>query len=101
MLTNIDVILQMVDDYDLDEEETARVYGRLAALREAVQAEEKSMGWRLRARVGRRVAWRRTIEDTEGTRRHRAGVGLAPRPRLTRRRRARPDRRSRRPRGID
>jgi hypothetical protein len=43
------------------------VYGRLAALREAVQAEDKSMGWRLRARVGRRVAWRRTIEDTDGT----------------------------------
>ena len=57
----------MVDDYDLDEEEMARVYGRLAALREAIEAEEKSVGWRLRARVGKRVAWRRTIEDTEGT----------------------------------
>jgi hypothetical protein len=57
----------MVDDYDLDAEETGRVYGRLTTLREAVQAEEKPVGWRLRARVGRRVAWRRTIEDTEGT----------------------------------
>lgn len=43
------------------------MHHRLAALREAVHAEEKSMGRRLRARVGRRVAWRRTIEDTEGT----------------------------------
>ena len=67
VLANIDAILQMVDDYALDEDEIARVYGRLAALREAVHAEEKSMGWRLRARVGKRVAWRRTIEDTEGT----------------------------------
>jgi hypothetical protein len=57
----------MVDDYDLDEEEMARVYGRLSALREAIEAEEKSVGWRLRARVGKRVAWRRAIEDTEGT----------------------------------
>ena len=32
-----------------------------------IEAEEKSVGWRLRARVGKRVAWRRTIEDTEGT----------------------------------
>ena len=67
VLANIDAVLQMVDDYDLDEEETARVYGRLAALREAIEAEEKSVGWRLRARVGKRVAWRRAIEDTEGT----------------------------------
>jgi hypothetical protein len=67
VLANIGVVLQMVDDYGLDDEETARVYGRLAAIREAIEAEEKSVGWRLRARVGRRVAWRRTIEDTEGT----------------------------------
>jgi len=67
VLTNIDVVLAMVDDYDLDEEETARVCGRLAALREAIAAKEKPVGWRLRARVGKRVAWRREIEDTEGT----------------------------------
>jgi Fic family protein len=67
VLANIDVVLAMVDDYDLDEQEMARVYGRLVALREAIEAEEKSVGWRLRARVGKRVAWRRAIEDTEGT----------------------------------
>ncbi len=67
LLANTDVVLQMVDDYDLDDEEMARVYGRLTAIREAIQAEEKSVGWRLRARVGRRVAWRRSIEDHEGT----------------------------------
>jgi hypothetical protein len=43
------------------------VYGRLAAIKEAIEDEEKSMRWRLRARVGKRVAWRREIEDTEGT----------------------------------
>ncbi|NLE22589.1 MAG: Fic family protein [Actinobacteria bacterium] len=67
LLANIDVVLQMVDDYDLDDEEMARVYGRLTAIREAIETEEKSVGWRLRARVGRRVGWRRTIEDQEGT----------------------------------
>jgi hypothetical protein len=67
VLANIGVVLAMVGDYGLSEEETARVYGRLAALREAIQTEEKSVGWKLRARVGKRVAWRRTIEDTEGT----------------------------------
>jgi Fic family protein len=67
LLANVGVVLQMVDDYDLDDEEMARVYGRLTAIREAVEAEEKSVGWRLRARVGRRVAWRRAVEDQEGT----------------------------------
>jgi len=64
---NIDVVLAMLDDFDLSTEETARVYGRLTAIREAIENEEKTVRWKLRARVGRRVAWRRQIEDTEGT----------------------------------
>ncbi len=67
VLANIDIVLQMVDDYDLGEEDAARVRGRLTAIREAIDAEEKPVGWRLRARVGRRVAWRRSIEDQDGT----------------------------------
>ena len=67
VLANLDAVVHMVGDFDLDEEEAARVHGRLAAIREAIEAEEKPVTWRLRARVGRRVAWRRTIEDTEGT----------------------------------
>jgi hypothetical protein len=67
VLANLEVVLQMVDDYDLGEEEMARVYGRLTSIREAIETEEKPVGWRLRARVGRRVAWRRSIEDQEGT----------------------------------
>ena len=45
--------------------EPAQVH--IVAAGKAIEAEEKSVGWRLRARVGKRVAWRRTIEDTEGT----------------------------------
>lgn len=67
VLANIDGVLQALDGYDLDEEEAARVRRRLGAVREAIAAEEKPAGWRLRARVGRRVAWRRSIEDQEGT----------------------------------
>jgi hypothetical protein len=32
----------------------------------AIEEKAKSLRWRLRARVGKRVAWRREIEDTEG-----------------------------------
>jgi len=67
VMGNIETVLAMVDDYDLSDEEMALVYGRLAAIREAIETEEKTVRWKLRARVGTRVAWRREIEDTEGT----------------------------------
>ena len=66
MSNNLAVVLVRVDDYDLDEEAAAHVYGGRAALREAVEAEETPVGRRLRARVGKRVAWRREIGDTQG-----------------------------------
>ena len=36
-------------------------------MKEAIEEESKTFRWRLRASVGQRVAWRREIEDTEGT----------------------------------
>jgi len=65
--TNLEVVISRLDDYGLSEEEIARVYGRLAAMKEAIAEEGKTLRWRLRAGVGRRVAWRREIEETEGT----------------------------------
>jgi hypothetical protein len=67
LTTNLDVVIAMVDDYGLSEEAMARVYDRLAAVKEAVDEANKTFRWRLRASVGRRVAWRREVEDTEGT----------------------------------
>ncbi len=67
VLANIGKVLALLDEFELDEEEAARVSERLLAVGEAIEAEEKPVGWRLRARVGRRVAWRRSIEDQEGT----------------------------------
>ena len=65
--TNLDVAIAMVDDYGLTESQQDRVYARLAAIKESVESASKSIRWRLRATVGERVAWRREIEDTEGT----------------------------------
>jgi Fic family protein len=67
LTTNLDVVIAMVDDYGLSEEAMARVYDRLAAIKEAVDDANKTFRWRLRASVGQRVAWRREVEDTEGT----------------------------------
>ena len=65
--TNLDIALAMVDDYGLTEAQQDRVYARLAAIKESVESASKTLRWRLRATVGDRVAWRREIEDTEGT----------------------------------
>ena len=65
--TNLDVVLAMVDDYGLSKGDLERVCERLAAIKESVEDASKPIGWRLRARVGERVAWRREVEDTEGT----------------------------------
>ncbi len=65
--TNLDVVLAMVDDYGLTEGDLTLVCERLAAIKESVEDASKPIGWRLRARVGERVAWRREVEDSEGT----------------------------------
>ena len=64
---NLDIALAMVDDYGLTDAQQDRVYARLAAIKESVESAGKSLRWRLRATVGERVAWRREIEETEGT----------------------------------
>jgi len=63
---NLDVVVERLGDYGLSEEDLARVGGRLEVLIAAIEERAKSLRWRLRARVGKRVAWRREIEDTEG-----------------------------------
>ncbi|MBN2204280.1 MAG: Fic family protein [Thermoleophilia bacterium] len=64
---NLRVVAARVDDYGLPADEVERVRGRLAVLEETIRREAKSLRWRVRAAVGPRVAWRREIEDTEGT----------------------------------
>jgi Fic family protein len=67
LTANLRTVLDWLHDYGLDERETARVYGRVTAALEAIEDEEKSLSWRLRARVGKRVAWRREVECQEET----------------------------------
>ncbi len=64
---NLQIVLDWLSDYGLSEREAARVYGRVTAVAEAIEDEEKSLGWRLRARVGKRVAWRQEVESQEAT----------------------------------
>lgn len=45
------------------EEESARVSDGIRAIRSAIDAEKKSRGWRIRARVGERVQWWEDVDD--------------------------------------
>jgi Fic family protein len=65
--TNIALVLERLDDYGLPAEARARVRARLTVIGEALEEQAKSLRWWLRARVGERVAWRREVEDAEGT----------------------------------
>ena len=64
---NLDVVLAHAKDYGLPDQTLTRVRERLTVLKESVDEATKGIRWWLRAGVGERVAWRREIEDTEGT----------------------------------
>jgi hypothetical protein len=56
-----------LDGEAFSDDDRARVESRLSAVREAIEHEPKSLRWRLRARVGTRVPWRREVEEREGS----------------------------------
>jgi hypothetical protein len=64
---NLGTVLKRLDDYPLSAEDSDRVYGRISAIEEAIEDEKKPIRWRLRARVGERLPWRREVEEREGS----------------------------------
>ena len=65
--TNLDVVLATMGDYGLPGDALDKVRERFTTIRGALQGASKPIAWQLRAAVGERVAWRREVEDTEGT----------------------------------
>ena len=45
----------------------AQIKARLATLQAAMDAAPKTLGWRLRARVGKRVPWYEEVEEVQRT----------------------------------
>ena len=64
---NLRVVLDWLGDYGLSDAEKARVHERADALLDAIEREEKTRRWQWRALVGKRAAWRREVENAEGT----------------------------------
>jgi hypothetical protein len=61
---NLDKVRQMAEHYEeLTDEEKRRVAGQVAASLDRIDAEPKSMSWKLRAKVGDRKKWYRDVDE--------------------------------------
>jgi Uncharacterised nucleotidyltransferase len=60
---NLQRCREHIDDYELEPSERERIAARFDQLLERVEAEPKSRGWRLRARVGERKRWYELPEE--------------------------------------
>ncbi|HKY83817.1 MAG TPA: hypothetical protein VJ160_03225 [Anaerolineales bacterium] len=61
---NLDKVLHLAQGYpQLEPENKARVAEQVQLARARLEAEPKSMGWRLRARVGDRVKWYKDVDE--------------------------------------
>jgi hypothetical protein len=65
---SIDRLLANLESSALDPGEAARVQARLEALRGYLEAEPKTMKWRLRSQVGDKVRWYQQPEEEQGER---------------------------------
>jgi hypothetical protein len=63
---NLDKVQQLSRRYaQLSDENKATVAARLEGIAEAIEAEPKSLAWRLRARVGDRVKWYKDVDEVQ------------------------------------
>jgi predicted kinase len=61
---NLDKVRQLAHTYpQLNDAEKAQVESQVGAALERIEAEPKSLAWRLRARVGDRVKWYKDVDE--------------------------------------
>jgi hypothetical protein len=60
---NIEKVLRALPSFDLRDADYDRVKSALTALEVAMNTAGKTVRWRLRARVGKRMAWHREVEE--------------------------------------
>ena len=63
--SNLALLRARLEAYDLGPGERNRMRTKLRRLEEAIQAEPKSLAWRLRAKVGTRRSWHDTVEEQD------------------------------------
>ncbi len=61
-MTTLDACADFMRQYHLKEEIAQEVLKRLMLIREAIASHPKSVKWRLRSHIGKRLAWRKEVE---------------------------------------
>jgi len=76
VMNNVDTVVEYVDDYDLSPRDAARVRRTLELAQDMMTEQAKSLRWRLRARIGKRVRWYSEVEEQFGGRADDASVAV-------------------------
>ena len=76
VISNIDKVLERLDDYDLSPMETNRIARTLELAQDMMTEHSKSLRWRMRARVGKRLRWYNEVDETFGGRTEETAVAV-------------------------
>jgi hypothetical protein len=68
VMNNIDTVIEHVADYDLGPRDAARVRRTLELAQDMMTEQAKTLRWRLRARIGKRVRWYAEVDEQFGGR---------------------------------
>jgi len=68
VMSNIDTVMEHVGDYDLSPRQASRVERTLELAQDMMTEHSKSLRWRLRSRIGKRLKWYSDIDEQFGGR---------------------------------
>lgn len=68
VMNNVDTVIDHIDGYDLGPRDAARVRRTLELAQNMMTEQSKTLRWRLRSRVGKRVRWYTEVEEQFGGR---------------------------------
>jgi hypothetical protein len=76
VMNNIDAVVEHVTHYDLSPRDAARVRRTLELAQDMMTEQAKTLRWRVRARIGKRVRWYSEVEEQFGGRAEEASVAV-------------------------
>jgi hypothetical protein len=76
VMNNVDTVVEHVADYDLGPRDAARVRRTLELAQDMMTEQAKTLRWRLRARIGKRVRWYAEVEEQFGGRTEDASLAV-------------------------
>lgn len=62
VVMNINKCIKLIHYYNLTPEEVEKIKSKISEIKEAIEKAPKTLRWKLRAKIGERKAWRRTVE---------------------------------------